>query len=232
MGQKCNKRTALRRLYFIVEGYTEREFVNKTLRPYFNYKGIYDVRAVEITTSKGHKGGLAKYTHLKRDIDNFLKSESEIIVTTFIDFFRIPSSMPRYTEMLSEPTIDRKIAKLEQGMAEDIDDRRFVPYIQKHEFEALLFSAKGGFELMYDDHRITNQLCSVVDEFENPEEINSRPDFAPSKRIINILASCGEKYDKVAEGNLIAEEIGIEIIIQKCPRFKNWVEKLELMVKS
>jgi len=32
--------------------------------------------------------------------------------------------------------------------------------------------------------------------------------------------------NKVAEGNLIAEEIGIETILEKCPRFKNWVNLL------
>jgi len=222
----------LRRLYFVVEGYTEREFVNKSLGPYFASKGIYDVRAVEITTSKGYKGGLSNYAHLKRDIDNFLKSETDIIVTTFIDFFRLPSSMPRHNQVEDIAVIDDKIKVLEQGMTESINDNRFVPYIQKHEFEALLFSGKMGFELMYDDPRIVEELVAVVDEFENPESINSRPQFAPSKRLINILASRGEKYNKVAEGNLIAEEIGIELIMEKCLRFKKWIDSLEAIVRS
>ncbi|MDV7138742.1 DUF4276 family protein [Maribacter sp. TH_r10] len=220
----------MKRLYFVVEGFTEREFVNKTLLPYFVSKGIYDVRAVEITTSKGHKGGLANYQHLKTDIDNILKSEREIIVTTFIDFFRIPSSMPKYLELNSKPTIDSKIDLLELGMSQSINDHRFVPYIQKHEFEALLFSSKEGFKLMYDDPRIVKDLCDIVDEFENPEDINTRPEFAPSKRLINTLANRGEKYDKVAEGNLIADEIGLEIIMEKCLRFKNWIDKLVNLV--
>jgi hypothetical protein len=33
-------------------------------------------------------------------------------------------------------------------------------------------------------------------------------------------------YDKVFEGNLIALEIGIHTILEKCPRFRAWVEKL------
>jgi hypothetical protein len=222
----------LRRLYFVVEGFTEREFVNKTLLPYFVSKGVYDVRAVEITTSKGNKGGLSNYQHLKTDIDNFLKSEHEIIVTTFIDFFRIPSSMPKFQELNTQQNINNKIDLLEQGMTESINDSRFVPYIQKHEFEALLFSAKNGFELMYDDERIVNELCAVIDQFDNPEDINTRPEFAPSKRLINTLANRGEKYDKVAEGNLIAEEIGLDLIMSKCPRFKIWIEKLLLKVKE
>jgi hypothetical protein len=222
----------LKRLYFVVEGFTEREFVNKSLIPYFASKGIYDVRAIEITTSKGNKGGLAKYLHLKRDIENFLNSEKEIVVTTFIDFFRIPSSMPNYNSIGSIANVDDKINLLEQGMADDIMDERFVPYIQKHEFEALLFSSKDGFELMYDNERIVGELEKVIDEFENPEDINSRPQFAPSKRLINILSANGEKYDKVVEGNLIAEEIGLEKILEKCPRFNEWIRVLEEKVKA
>ncbi|MHA7944283.1 DUF4276 family protein [Formosa sp. 3Alg 14/1] len=222
----------MKRLYFVVEGFTEREFVNKTLLPYFVSKGIYDVRAVEITTSKGHKGGFANFQHLKNDINNFLKSEKDIIVTTFIDFFRIPSSVPNYDQLGSIRLIDDKLKLLESGMYDSINDNRFLPYIQKHEFEALLFSDKKGFQLMYDDEHIVNQLCTIVNEFGNPENINTRPEFAPSKRLINILKNRGEKYDKVAEGNLIAEEIGIQLIMDKCPRFKNWLMELENLVKG
>ncbi|NLP58348.1 DUF4276 family protein [Lutibacter sp. B1] len=222
----------MKRLYFVVEGFTEREFVNKSLLPYFVSKGIYDVRAVEITTSKGHKGGFVNFQHLKNDVDNFLKSEKDIIVTTFVDFFRIPSSVPKYNQLITKPNIDDKLELLESGMFESINDYRFLPYIQKHEFEALLFSAKEGFELMYDDNRIVEELSAVINQYDNPEDINTRPEFAPSKRLINILDKRGEKYDKVAEGNLIAEEIGIELIMSKCPRFKNWIEKLEILVKA
>lgn len=53
-------------------------------------------------------------------------------------------------------------------------------------------------------------------------ENNTCPTGAPSKRLLAIK----ENYDKVIEGNLIALEIGIEKILEKCPRFKAWIEKL------
>ena len=43
---------------------------------------------------------------------------------------------------------------------------------------------------------------------------------------MKILESKKRKYDKIAEGNLIAEEIGFEKIMEKCPRFKNWILNL------
>lgn len=33
-------------------------------------------------------------------------------------------------------------------------------------------------------------------------------------------------YEKVFEGNMIALEVGITTMLEKCPRFKNWVEQL------
>ena len=58
--------------------------------------------------------------------------------------------------------------------------------------------------------------------YANPEDINSSPDKAPSKRLLAIHAN----YDKILEGNLIALCVGIDTILNRCPRFKNWIEKL------
>ena len=33
-------------------------------------------------------------------------------------------------------------------------------------------------------------------------------------------------YEKVTDGNMIALEIGINAILDKCPRFKNWIDIL------
>lgn len=108
-----------------------------------------------------------------------------------------------------------------QKLAEDINDHRFVPYIQLHEFEALLFSSNAGFKEYFSplEQEKTN---AIVRAYANPEDINSSPDKAPSKRLLAIHAN----YDKILEGNLIALCVGIDTILNRCPRFKNWIEKL------
>jgi len=215
----------MKRLIIIVEGQTEEEFVNVSLRNYFKGKGIYSISAIKIQTSKGHKGGFVKYTHLKKDIQKVIR-EPNLIVSTFLDFFRIPTSVPNYNEMNQYANIDDKIDILLKGISDDINNNRFIPYIQKFEFEALLFSSNDGFEEMYDKPKIAQATKAIIDNYDNPEDINNHPNTAPSKRLINILAKNGEKYDKIVEGNLIAETVGIETIIEKCPRFKNWLEML------
>ena len=164
---------------------------------------------------------------MKNDILKRLR-ESDVVVSTFIDFFRIPTSVPDYAEMLRAVDPNTKIDILEKGMARDIDHPRFLPYIQKFEFEALLFSNNQGFSAMYNDidSGVAQATQSIIDQYPDPEDINNHPDTAPSKRIQKILSDYEEKYDKVVEGNLMAEEIGIHTILEKCPRFRSWVEKL------
>ncbi|WP_278354300.1 DUF4276 family protein [Chryseobacterium gleum] len=222
----------MRRLFIIVEGQTEKEFVEKSLKRYFLSHGIFDVRAIMIQTSKGHKGGFVNYEHLKNDIRRILDSESNVIVSTFVDFFKIPTNFPNFGEAKKAQHIDSKIELLYEGIVSDIDDERFIPYIQKHEFEALLFSSPIGFENWFDNQNMADELCAIVEKYNDPEEINTGIETAPSKRIINILEKHRQKYDKIAEGNLIAEEIGIDKILEKCPRFSNWTAVLIEKIKN
>jgi hypothetical protein len=215
----------MKRVIIVVEGETEEEFVKTTLRPFLNGKGIFDVSAIKIQTSKGRKGGFVNYQHLKNDVRRLLK-EPNVVVSTFVDFFRIPTDVPGYEKLSGLRNADDKIDVLQAGMSEDIHDRHFLPYIQKFEFEALLFSSNEGFEEMYDTPAIHAATKRIIAQYDNPEEINDGPDTAPSKRLEKILAANGEKYSKIVAGNLIAGEIGIEVILEKCPRFKAWVDEL------
>jgi hypothetical protein len=210
----------MKRLIFIVEGQTEEEFVNQLLAPYFLKFGIHSVSAIKVATSSTSKGGFVNYEHLKNDILKRIR-ESNIVVTTFVDYFRMPTNTPEYGKSQSEVEIDNKISSLENAIEKDIRFPNFIAYIQKHEFEALLFSFNVGFENLYNSE-IYTQTAKVIAGYQNPENINSRPKYAPSKRLITIMNG----YEKVFEGNMIALELGIDIILEKCPRFKAWVEKL------
>ena len=213
----------MKRVYIVVEGQTEQEFVNSLLAPYFVSFGIHDVTPILIRTSKYGRGGFVNYRHLENTVNGLLKTSasSDFIVTTFVDFFRIPHTMPDYRASMAKPTKIGQVESLEQALSMAINDRRFIPYIQLHEFEALLFSNNKGFEYYFSDKQ-ANTTNSIVNGYENPEEINTTPQGAPSKRILSII----EDYDKVTEGNLIALEVGINAILKKCPRFNAWVDRL------
>ena len=166
------------------------------------------------------------FQHLRNDILKLLKQQSDVIVSTFVDFFRIPTSMPHYEKCMEKRAIEDKIMCLEAHTAASINDRRFIPYIQKHEFEALLFTSNVGFENYFNE--VAKETQNIVDQYENPEEINDNPTTAPSKRILGIIPF----YQKPIAGNILALEIGIEKMLEKCPRFCNWIEIIIEKVKE
>lgn len=218
----------MRRLYVVVEGQTEQEFVIVIIAPYFRIKGFYDIRALLIRTSRTGRSGFVNYQHLKNDITRLLKHEQNIIVTTFIDYFRIPTNVPDYKECIEHKTNPiNRVTCLEDNIKTDINDRRFIPYIQLHEFEALLFSSNKGFEYYYQEE-IFSKTQEIIDKYQNPELINDKPQTAPSKRIQEIIPA----YNKVFDGNLIAIEVGIPTIMKKCSRFSKWISLIEDKLKE
>lgn len=215
----------IRAIYIICEGQTEEEFVNGILRPYFNSHQIYDVRPILMSTSKAHKGGDVKYARLKFNIDKLLNRETDILVTTFIDFFRLKNDFPKFEDAQAIQNKIQKIQFLEQAFAEAINNPQFIPYIQLHEFEGLLFASKDGFEFLPDLKPASlKSLLSAVNEKENPEELNDGELTAPSKRLEQLIP--GFDKNKPFYGGLIAEVNTIQAILKRCIRFNNWVETL------
>ena len=102
-------------------------------------------------------------------------------------------------------------------------ESRFIPYIEMHEFEALLFSDAG---ILAEKTEIdVSQIQRIIEEHNNPEEINDDPGKTPAKR----LEALKNGYRKVAMGKTVSEAIGIQAIRRQCPHFNNWLTKLEYL---
>lgn len=221
------------RLYLFAEGQTEQTFADNLLKPHLAQHGVFMHNPVLIAHArkKGtvHRGGGRKYKPVKDDILRFLKQEkgSNVFFTTMIDLYAIAPEFPGLpeAESLRQNPIQR-VEFLEKRFAADINDVRFIPYIQLHEYEAYLFSDPTCFEFLYDNcsDKVAS-LKTIADSYETPELINDSPDTAPSKRIITQFPAY-EKA-KVADGAQLAELIGLETIRNRCPHFNAWLSKLE-----
>ena len=211
-----------RGIYFIAEGATEVQFIENSLRLYFAEKNIYDIRAFNM-------GGSNSYSRYHNDVSTFLKRENDIIVTSLIDFFRLQTDFPGYDAAKKLNGGARQIEFIESKISEKINHPRFVPYIQLHEFEGLLFTDMKGFnQIPGCDAKSLTALKLIVDGYANPELINDGYETAPSKRLKRIIAG----YNKPLYGAYIALENGLASIINKCPRFKAWLIKLEAKVSE
>ena len=207
------------RLVFIVEGDSEIVLVQNLIVPYFIGKGVNIAMHGQtiITNRKQHKkGSVGSYGKFKNEVNRTL-AQGNVIVTTLIDFFRIPTDFPSFT------TDSSYISKIEEAVHADFDNHpNFIPYIQLHELEALMFSDIAGFDLVIDDQNSLDKIKEIIKDYPNPEDINNSPETAPSKRLEKIY-----NYDKTGDGEMIFGMIGIESILEKCPRYANWLKVLE-----
>lgn len=216
----------MKRLVIIVEGDAEESFVNNVLSPYFNSIGIYNY--IQCYKIKHSNGGLSKYSHIKKDIINTLY-ENNVIVSTLIDFYRIPSDFPGYKESLSYDKHCDQVDYLENKIKQDIelsqkrDFNNLVPYIQLHEFETFIFSDIMGVDTLFDPTEYDRrEFINIIRQYENPEDINNGVNTSPSVRLKKIIKG----YDKVLFGIEIIQNLGIDLIRKKCPRFNVWMQRL------
>lgn len=221
----------MRGIYVIVEGQTEEEFIRNTLASYFASKGIHDMRGILVATSPGFKGGDLKYERFKRTAERLLISERDILVTSLIDLYRLRPDFPGFQEARAIADPIKRVEFLESACAQDINHSRFVPYIQLHEFEGLVFADKKGFNAYFTNSvPVTHmkELHSIVDSYPNPELINDGADTAPSKRLLRLIP----RYRKPLFGNMLIMENGFDMLLGKCPRFTAWVNGLVVKYRS
>jgi hypothetical protein len=217
------------RLNVTAEGHAEEQFVNLILRPHLLPLGIYaDVR--RLRTSKGHRGGYTSFGKAEFDIRQWLSEDPTAWHTTLIDLYGLDNQFPGFGESQSLRPYDR-VARLEQAFGERINHHRFIPYLQLHEFEALLFADPAHTEdwLQLDHPELpTGSLTAIRQTYQTPEEINDSPITAPSKRILSLCAG----YNKIADGILILKDVTLPVLRRECPHFNEWITQLESLTKT
>lgn len=214
----------MKRLIIICEGPTEQEFSNCVLAPHLE---AFDI-AIYTPIVKKSNGGIVPWNVLRPQILNHLR-ENGAIVTMLVDYYGIKDSFgfPGWAESLQIVNKQQRIHYLVEQMKQDMPDEmrgRFMPYIQLHEFEGLLFSDINAFRENFSEQEADfSKIENVISQFTSPEEINNSPRTAPSKRLIDAIPG----YNKVVYGNILAKSIGLETIRRKCPLFNEWVSSLE-----
>ena len=225
-------------IHVLCEGQTEQGFVEEVLRPSLQKQGVKSVKGILITThqKQNARGGMLSYNHAVTDIGLLRQTKKDDeyarhIFTTMFDLYALPNDFPGYAvaQTIGDPYV--RVNSLEADFAKDINDGRFIPYIQLHEFEALLFCGIAHIAKYYPgcDKRCKQLENDLLDAGGNPELINNGPSTAPSKRIIKAIE--GDKkthynYNKPVTGKNVAKQIGIETLRAKCRHFNDWIEKL------
>lgn len=210
----------MKTVIIICEGPTEEVFCSNLLSQYLQNSCRIEIRLL---------GGNCSWERIKDMAEKALKQQKNALVTTFFDYYGVKTkNFPNWSETIgiNKANVRERIKILEKGMLEAIDSNlrhRFIPYIQLHEFEALLLNNIEVFETLFEPEEYNrNELMQIFNEFPDPEMINQGTETSPSHRLIKIIPT----YRKIMQGNAIAEKIGIEQIRKKNKHFNDWIEQL------
>lgn len=215
----------------MVEGQTEEEFVNGVLKPHLRNHGV-DTAATIVGTPRRrgsaplNKGG-GSWARWARDLRRILgeQHQASVRVTTLFDLYGLPADFPELELRGRDVDSVRRCQDLEAALAHAIDDRRLIPYLQRHEFEALVLASLGSLRLFLDDPEDLKGLDRLVDEVgeQPPEDVDDGETTAPSKRLRSQIPS----YTKTVHGPMAIEKTGLAVVRARCPRFNTWLNRLE-----
>lgn len=197
------------RVAISVEGGTEEDFVNEVLAVRLRMGGVepYPVSLNGDVTVERLASDMAK---LFWNFD---------FVTSLVDFYGFRDKGNASIEELEQRIHTTVVTRINRSF----NKSRVFPYVQLHEFEGLLFSDVNAFTWLGVSEEILDNLRRIRSQFLSPEDINDNAETAPSKRLSSLMP----RYDKRADGPLLALEIGLDTIRSECPRFNQWVTRLE-----
>lgn len=210
------------RILILVEGQTEERFVKDILNPVFNRGELFLIPTIITTkvvkTGPNFKGGVNSYNNVKKDMKMLLQDSDVLAVTTMIDYYGLPSDFPSWS---NSGTCYDRVKAAEYAFAQDINHEKFIPFMQLHEFEGLLFSVPDIISDTIDRSK-KSAIQAIRAKFSSPEEINQGEKTHPSKRLLDLFPN----YRKPLYGSLIAHRIGLDIVRENCPHFNEWLSRL------
>lgn len=216
------------RVYVIVEGQTEESFVGDVLASSLwpNQVFLHPI----ILGPPGHKGGNTSFIRVKKDVVTQLKQDRAAYCSTMIDLYGMGRGYPGTPAPAGLSNLE-KVRHIERAFKNDVvselpdlrADVRFLPYLQLHEYEGLLFSDPPRFATGIGQPQLTSGFQTIRDAFATPEDINDNPNTAPSKRV----AQYYRPYSKPIDGLRAAKAVGVARMKQECPHFCDWVTRLE-----
>lgn len=206
-------------LYIAVEGKTELQFAKEALAPHLaQFQCLVYPHGVESN----------KFVRWNSDLNILVRTNNRpnVWVTTMVDFYQLGNDFPEREQAQTMSTAAQKVQFLEQAWhTERGNDPRFIPYIQLHEFESLLYCGLPRVSQSLPGNEKGFKLLEAEVAGLAPEEINHGVHTSPSKRLIRFVPAY--KKAKVRVGAAAAVAIGLPTLRTMCPHFGEWLTKLE-----
>jgi hypothetical protein len=204
----------------LVEGPTEAAFVDQILGPHLSLSGLF-LRARRLD-------GVSRYALLRGELVRLMKDNSAVVVTTMLDFYRFPADFSG--TLGSNDPGEGRVVSLEAAIAADLGQKtRFLPYLSRHEFEALVLATGPALLSVLPGYESNvSQLLTSVEAFKTPEDIDDGPRTHPSMRLELLVPA----FKKRVDGLLAIQRAGLPALRARCPHFDSWVTRLEAIAAA
>ncbi len=222
----------MKRLHLTVEGQTEQAFAVDVLQPHLVKFGVMVVKPRLTGLHARRKGRiptgglLGTFAHSLEDIRRWLLQDksADAFFSMMVDLYSLPKDFPGYDDAKKLTDPHEQAKHLEKALAREIADSRFIPYLQVHEFEAIILADPNSISKWLDNtERQVAELKAELETFETPEHVNDGLHTHPKARIKRHVVD----YDENVDGPAIANYIGLDLIRAKCPHFSEWLTGLE-----
>ena len=220
-----------KRLRVYVEGATEEFFVNRILRNHLAQHGVTVERPILAATSvvpSGPRGGFVNWAAVEADLRTLFTTDSrpDTRFTTMLDIYAIPAAMPGYPGPSSGTRSAVEVDAIQAAWTAHFGEPRFVPYLQRHEFEALVLAHPPALRAVFPHYASAlTTLEQSIAAIPNLEDINDGPTTHPSARLNSAIPT----YDplKASNGLFVLLEAGLANVRPRCPRFDAWLVQWE-----
>ncbi|MBF0160584.1 MAG: DUF4276 family protein [Magnetococcales bacterium] len=219
------------RLLVLVEGQSEKLFVEQTLKPHLEPFGVYVERPSVIWTHRqpsggGFRGGVVTWSQIYRNLA-LLTADTHAWITTLFDFYGLPRDIPGYAEILQHEDPYSQVSLLQKKMAETVGCPRLIPFFALHEFEAWLFCAPQQVADHFGHSHLATWVQEVVDTSGGVERINHGDHTHPKAQLQQLLQRVKTSYKETSDGPILTRKIGLAAIRSMCPHFSQWLDQLE-----
>lgn len=196
-------------LRVVVEGETEQELIKRVVAPHLARHDVYATPIVVTTKrerdGRKHTGG-GDWTKWLAELRLHCRDQRPTLrITTLFDLYRLPKNFPGLEQHARISDSAERVGRLEEEMEKEIADPRFLPYLQRHEFEALVLAALPALEAILVEREDRIGLKRLIADLGDlaPEDVNDGPNTAPSKRLQAFIPSYNPGDRRKGEGKSV-----------------------------
>ena len=216
----------MRPVAVVVEGQTEKAFVQNVLQPLAADRDLWlEPTVVPTSTASGvHRGGGSRWKHYRTLLVTLTNQPHWHRIALLLDYYGYPTDGPGHGAV--GPPAERTAAMI-AAIERDVPDPRLVAGVLVHEFETLVLAAITAEPSVLRGAPFDRQMSDMVARAiraagGDVELVDDSPATSPAHRI----GAVWPQYRKELDGVRLVAAAPLDVVRALCPTFDGWLNRL------